>query len=223
MNTLPDFSPIFDRYLSLRNGIDAVFANVSRDYAALVNCGKGCSDCCHAMFDLSLVEAMFINRKFQESFGFGPERSGILERADESDRKAYKIKRQMFKDSQAGKDNNEILSEAARQRIRCPLLSDDGLCLMYEHRPITCRTYGIPVNIGGKAVSCAKNGFSAGQPYPAISQEALNTKLAELSRDITLLTGGKHSELHEIFVPLSMALLNRYDAQYLGLGGKEPE
>lgn len=26
--------------------------------------------------------------------------------------------------------------------IVCPLLDDDGACLVYEHRPIACRTYG---------------------------------------------------------------------------------
>jgi len=33
----------------------------------------------------------------------------------------------------------------AELRAPCPVLGDDGRCLMYEHRPRICRKYGIPL------------------------------------------------------------------------------
>ncbi|MDL2285617.1 YkgJ family cysteine cluster protein [Desulfovibrio sp. OttesenSCG-928-F07] len=217
MSKLPDFSAVFAKYEALRDGVDSLFKQISADFSDCVNCAEGCSDCCHAMFDLPLIEAMYINSKFTEQFGFGAERSTILEQADKADRQAFKFKRKIFKESQEGRDSNEIMQDAARERVRCPLLGDDHRCRMYEFRPLTCRIYGVPVNIGGTSHSCGKSSFKPGGKYPAVSLEAINNRLMELSKEITDLTNGAYSELHNVFVPLSMALLNKYDEEYLGL------
>ena len=78
---IPDLSPIFSRYESLRAEADALFARVRETQPGCVTCKEGCSDCCHAVFDLSLVEAMSLNRAFEAAFAHGPERSAILTRA----------------------------------------------------------------------------------------------------------------------------------------------
>jgi Fe-S-cluster containining protein len=31
------------------------------------------------------------------------------------------------------------------QSTPCPNLDDAGLCMMYEHRPLVCRTFGLPL------------------------------------------------------------------------------
>lgn len=215
--SIPDLSPVFEKYEILRKNVDGLFERFSREFAAEVKCEKGCADCCHAIFDLSLVEAMYINRKFREKFDAGRERSGILELADQADRQAYKFKRKIFKESKEGRDSNELIAEAARQRIRCPLLDDSGLCRMYDERPLTCRIYGVPTGIGGAAHTCGKSGFLPGREYPTISMEAVNRRLQDLSLEITGMIPGCYSDLHNIYVPLSMALLNTYDEEYLGL------
>lgn len=217
MSKVPDFSPVFAKYEALRQSVDGLFEQISDGFKKEVKCAGGCSDCCHAIFDLSLVEAMYINQKFVENFGVGPERSGILELADQADRQAYKFKRQIFKDSKEGRDSNELIAQAARQRIRCPLLGEDDHCRMYEFRPMTCRIYGVPTGIGGKAHTCGKSAFLPGQEYPTVSMDAVNRRLMELSHEMTEMTPGAYSDLHNVFVPLSMALLNRYDDEYLGI------
>lgn len=222
--TMPDFSPIFTKYEALRKSVDELFAQFSREFRAEVKCKEGCDDCCHALFDLSLVEAMYINARFAERFPNGAERSKVLELADAADRQAYKFKRKIFKESKDGRDSNELIAEAARQRIRCPLLDDDGLCRMYDTRPLTCRIYGVPTGIGGAAHTCGKSGFTPGKEYPTISMDAVNRRLQELSRELVEALPGAYSDLPNVFVPLSMALMNRYDEEYLGLkksGGKE--
>lgn len=216
--SIPDLSPVFAKYESLRRNVDKLFAGFSREFAREVKCAEGCDDCCHAIFDLSLAEAMYINRKFLERFDSGRERSDILELADQADRQAYRFKRKVFKESKEGRDSNELIAEAARQRIRCPLLDDSGRCRMYDERPITCRVYGVPVGIGGAAHTCGKSGFAPGNEYPTISMDALNRRLQGLSREITGMIPGAYSDLHNVYVPLSMALMNRYDEEYLGLG-----
>lgn len=215
--SIPDLSAVFEKYEFLRRSVDGLFEQFSREFKDEVKCAEGCDDCCHAIFDLSLVEAMYINKKFMEKFGAGRERSDILELADQADRQAYKFKRKVFKESKEGRDSNELIAEAARQRIRCPLLDDNGRCRMYEDRPLTCRIYGVPAGIGGAAHTCGKSAFVPGKEYPTISMDAVNRRLQELSHELCELIPGAYSDLPNVFVPLSMAIMNRYDEEYLGV------
>ena len=59
-------------------------------------CEKGCCDCCHAVFDLSLIEAVYLNYRFFLSLE-KKDQEEILERANTADRQAYRIKRNLNK------------------------------------------------------------------------------------------------------------------------------
>jgi len=218
-----DLSEIFAKYEALVADVDAVFNRVAETHPECVTCEKGCSECCHALFDLSLVEAMYINHRFGEAFDFSELPSNILDRADEADRQAYKLKRQAYRKSRDGAETREILEEMARQRIRCPLLDEDDNCQMYQYRPITCRLYGIPTAIGGKAHTCGKAKFEKGEAYPTVSMDRIQDKLIALSQEIVDTVESRFKELSGVYVPLSMALLTNYDKKYLGIGKKEKE
>ena len=215
---IPDLSPIFTRYEALVAETDALFAKVREAHPDCVTCAQGCSDCCHALFDLSLVEAMYVNKAFHGNVPHGRERSDILSRAADLDRKAVRMKRDFYKESQAGKSPEDIMAEAARLRLPCPLLDSGESCLLYAQRPITCRLYGVPLNINGKGHVCGKTGFTKGGSYPTVHMAAIQGRLEGLSRDIAEAVGSRFKELHQVFVPLSMALLTTYDEQYLGIG-----
>ncbi|HJA78709.1 YkgJ family cysteine cluster protein [uncultured Desulfovibrio sp.] len=220
---IPDLTPIFQQYEALRAQTDAVFATVRSQFPQCVTCKEGCSDCCHALFDLSLVEAMYLNRAFQAHFGYGPERSAILERASETDRQLTRLKRDLFREEKAGKSAEDIMAEAARVKSRCPLLGEDDRCLLYEARPITCRIYGVPTSIAGKGHVCGFAAFEKGQSYPTVHLDKIQDRLADLSRAIADTVESRFKELHEVYVPLSMALLTRYDEAYLGIGPAKRE
>ena len=111
---IPDLSPIFSRYESLRAEADALFARVRETQPGCVTCKEGCSDCCHAVFDLSLVEAMSLNRAFEAAFAHGPERSAILTRASETDRRLTRLKRELFR-AEKGGDHRHTAHPAAAQ------------------------------------------------------------------------------------------------------------
>lgn len=217
-----DFTDIFEKYETLVREADAVAKAVVERHPKEVVCAKRCSDCCHAVFDLSLVEALYLNKKFNEAFS-GMERSRILDRADASEREMYKAKRKAHKQSLEGRDTAEILEEIGKLRIRCPLLSDDDLCLLYEHRPITCRLYGLPLNIGGKARTCGLSGFQTGGKYPTVNVDRINERLAGLAREFVAAIQSRNVKMADMLVPLGMALMNNYDEKYLGLVDEEPE
>ncbi|MBU1003961.1 MAG: YkgJ family cysteine cluster protein [Proteobacteria bacterium] len=215
-----DFSDFFKKYERLVAEVDKAFGQVQAQHGECINCGEGCSDCCHAMFDLSLIEALYLNRKFNTTFE-GQRRSELLDRADKADRRGYKIKREAFHLSREGARTSEILEAIAKARVRCPLLGADDKCELYDARPITCRLYGIPTSIGGKAHTCGKAGFKEGVQYPTVQIEKLQDRLAILSDEFVRSLRTKYSRLAETYVPVSMALMNKYDSEYLGILGDE--
>jgi len=212
-----DFTEYFERYEAVVAEVDAVFSKFETEMGDLVNCGKGCSDCCNALFDISLVEAMYIQKKFNEKFS-GLERSVIMERADKADRLTHKLKRKVFKASQEGRPAAEILMMVSKARVRCPMLSDDDLCSIYENRPITCRLYGVPTAIGGEAHTCSKAGFKGGEKYPTVNMDIVLDKLLAIGKDLQKGIGSRFKELGDMLFPLSMALVTDYDEAYLGVG-----
>ena len=221
-NIMPELIPVFTAYEALVAEADAVFSRVNELHPDCVTCKPGCSDCCHATCDLSLVEAMYLNAKFGETFDFGPDRSRILENAGDVDRKLTRMKREYFRELRDAKASQEamdhIMEEAAKARIRCPLLNANDECSLYAYRPITCRLYGIPTAIGGKAHVCGKSNFASGVSYPTVHLEKIQERLDRMSVEIRDRVQSRFKELHTVFVPVSMALLTNYDAAYLGIG-----
>ncbi len=196
---------------------DKVFERVKNEHSECFKCKSKCSDCCNALFDLYLIEALYINDKFNKKFKDG-ERERLIEKSNIADRTIYKLKRKAYKDLESGKDENEILSKMAEERVRCPLLNDDDICDLYEYRPITCRLYGIPISIGGVSHTCGLSAFAEGKQYPTVNLEKIQNKLYEISVELVKEIKSRHVKLAGVIVPLSMALLTIYDEEYLGIG-----
>ncbi len=212
-----DFTPFFKQYEEVLATADKVFARVKSEHPECVKCKTTCSDCCNALFDLYLIEALYINDKFNEKFKDG-ERERLIEKSNIADRTIYKLKRKAYKDLESGKNENEILSKVAEERVRCPLLNDDDMCDLYEYRPITCRLYGIPTSIGGVSHTCGLSAFAEGKQYPTVNLEKIQNKLYEISVELVKEIKSRHVKLADVLVPLSMALLTIYDEEYLGVG-----
>jgi Fe-S-cluster containining protein len=217
---LPDLSSFFERYEQQAREADALFERVRSQYPDLVICKEQCSSCCHALFDLSLVEALYLNQVFLRRFPTGLARDAVIQAADKADRAIARIKRKVFQESKAGRDSNEILREVSGLSVRCPLLGDDDLCLLYDSRPITCRLYGAPTAIGGKAHTCGKTGFVQGQSYPTVALDKVQQRLGNLSLELAAALGSAYTELAAMYVPVSTALITDYTAEYLGVGVK---
>lgn len=219
---LPDLTHIFASYETLRAEADALFRHIAGKYPDCVTCKPGCSDCCHALFDLSLVEAMYIANKFKEAFPHGLQRSRIMEKASATDRQLTRQKRKLYEAEKNGESAEQILAKASGLRMPCPLLDESDHCQLYEHRPITCRLYGAPLAIGGESHVCGSSGFEKGASYPTVRLGRLQERLEELSAEIAAATGSPF-DLHDVYVPLSMALLTNYDEKYLGIDQKKAE
>ena len=215
-----DYKPYFSKYQALVDAAEQVFQSMQKKYPELVTCKIGCSDCCHALFDLTLIEAVYINHQFNEKFE-GLDKQTILEKANRIDRYIYRIKRKAYQALRNGRQEGEILKDLASEKVRCPLLNEKDQCDLYENRPLTCRFYGIPVAIGGEAHICGKTGFKAGEPYPTVKLDAIHKQLQEITAELVRDLNTPHIKLADLLVPLSMALLTVYDEQYFGIGTPE--
>jgi Fe-S-cluster containining protein len=215
-----DYEKYFEKYRKIVDSIDKVFQQIKEKYPDCVRCKVECSDCCHALFDVSLVEAMYISKKFREKF-VGQELEKLLERANKADREAFKLKKAAYREFKDGKEETRILEEMAEKRVRCAMLDDSDKCRIYEFRPITCRIYGVPTAIGGKGHTCGLSGFKEGENYPTVNLDILHEKLHGICREISIDIQSKYPGLADILVPLSMAILTDYDDEYMGIGTKE--
>lgn len=210
-----DFSPYFAEYESLVAQVDAVSQRVAGNFAAEVRCREGCSDCCHALFDITLIEALYLNSRFSTLDLLA--RNEILVEADKADRKAYILKNKASREA-SEVDHGEILLRAAKERIRCPLLDAQDRCRLYASRPITCRIYGIPLEIGGKSHTCGLSGFEPGRSYPAVKLERIQDMLLALSNRVLDALGSRYQDFRLMHVPVSTALMTEYSEDFFGVG-----
>ena len=195
-----DFSEFFKAYESILAQADAAFAQVQKQFPQEVRCKVGCSDCCYALFDLPLVEALYLNHHFNNALSDRRKRL-ILEKANRADRDVYRLKRKAFKAHEKGMDTDKILEDLAVVRMRCPLLSEEDKCELYEYRPVTCRFYGIPTVIGDKSHTCGYSGFKQGEAYPTVYLNRVQTALFQISGELTKAIASKFESLHEVLVP----------------------
>jgi Fe-S-cluster containining protein len=215
-----DLKPYFEKYEALVAKADAAFERVKEDYGECVNCVQACSDCCFALFDLTLIEALYIRHKFLATYQ-GAEKAALMEKANRADRRIYKLKRRAYNELQDGKNEGEILAEMALERVRCPLLNDEQLCDLYPYRPLTCRFYGIPTAIGGAGHTCGKSGFKPGEKYPTVNLDAVHSQLQEIGAALLRDIQSKNIKLADLLIPLSSAMITDFDEVFLGVA-EEP-
>jgi len=210
----------FIKYEAVVEMAENAFEKVRASHSDCIKCKIHCADCCHALFDLTLIEAIYINHKVKERFD-GDKKSRLEEKANIADRAVFKLKKKAYKEFEGGKSEDEILKDMATKRLRCPLLNEEDKCDLYESRPITCRLYGIPLSIGGAGHTCGVSGFQEGKKYPTVNMDTIQKKLYEISDALVKSINSKYAKMSEMLVPISMAILNEYDNEYLGIPDKD--
>jgi Fe-S-cluster containining protein len=217
-----DLTSYFEKYEALVAQADGAFDRVKKAHADCVKCEEKCADCCFALFDLTLIEALYIHHKFNEKYQ-GSEKAELLEKSNRADRRIYKIKREAYNELQAGKNEGEILAAMALERVRCPLLNEKELCDLYDYRPITCRFYGVPTAIGGAGHTCGKSGFKQGEKYPTVNLDAVHSQLQQISAELLRDIQSKNIKLADLLVPLSSAVILDFDDVFLGIAEETVE
>ena len=170
------YQGLFSTYETLVSGADRAFQRMVARYPACIPCTRRCSDCCHAVFGLFVIEAAYLQERFMK-LARKTRRAATLR-----GKKAQNQILSLQKSLQGAAPLKETVDPLSLARLRCPLLDDRGTCMLYPDRPITCRVYGIPTLIKGKVRVCGKTGFEAGRSYPVFNLDKINAELYRLSR-----------------------------------------
>lgn len=199
-------------YEQLAQAADEAFSRIQRDHPEEVKCNRGCVDCCHALFGLFLIEALYLRQHFAS---LEPAvQQEILARVDES-KENIKKAQDAVSNSFAGDERLQSYA-MAKQRVRCPLLNDKGDCALYPFRPITCRVYGIPVTAKGSTHACWKAGFKQGRSYPAFNMDRVYQQLYQLSMALLETAGVEDKEAASLLIPVTTALTTPYESLIRG-------
>ncbi|MBU0680619.1 MAG: YkgJ family cysteine cluster protein [Proteobacteria bacterium] len=161
----PSLFFMFSKLLHLYSVVDQAVTQIRNQFPAEVKCGPGCADCCHALFDVSAIEAAYLASLLSS------------EQVEELNGAAQQAAAQ-FNKALANHTN------PAEARIRCPLLGAEDTCLCYQGRPINCRTYGTPTVIEGQAHVCGLSAFDKGLSYPTINLAPLQQGLYQYSTEL---------------------------------------
>ena len=200
----------FDAYRQLAREADAAFARVKEQYGDLVRCKQGCNDCCFAVFEMHPVEAVLIARSFK--LLKRKERREVIRRAEKARERLREMKERLAKASEA-RESQERMLALSRERLECPLHHKGG-CVLYEHRPITCRIYGAPTAIRGKGATCGRSGFEPGERYPTVNLDIVEHRLQEISRAMVAEMAGVDIEDRKLLISMGEALTEELDERY---------
>lgn len=144
MNNLKQHHDLICRYRDLLEEVDGWFRGAMARFPEQIACTTGCSHCCRGLFDITLLDGLLVQAGFAQLPADLRER--VLERASGS----VATVRRTWPDFDAPWLLNsypEDEYDAAmpdEDETPCVLLDDDGRCLIYDHRPMTCRLHGIP-------------------------------------------------------------------------------
>jgi uncharacterized protein len=107
-------------YHALVEKVDSFVSAVGAKRQADLACRAGCSGCCQVWLTLSPVEAGQVRAAIEALPA--PERAALGERG-----------------------RRERAREAAGESARCAMLDATDRCSIYAHRPLVCRTQGLPL------------------------------------------------------------------------------
>lgn len=109
-----------------------------------IPCGRGCCDCCTGIFPITRLDALEIQQGLDALPS--PIKQIICARARAQIATIEERYPALKSNPSLDEWTDRTLDEMAEQfaHLPCPALDSDGTCRIYSHRPITCRTMGIP-------------------------------------------------------------------------------
>ena len=123
-----------------------------RAKAALIGnlpCRQGCSRCCVGLFPVTILDQQEIQRGLCSL----PDdrRRAIEEKASQQvsliSASAPQLAHNRFIDHWTDRDVDTLVERYSE--LPCPALAQDGSCSIYNFRPLTCRSMGIPSDVDG--------------------------------------------------------------------------
>jgi Fe-S-cluster containining protein len=191
---------LFQSYEGVADKAEAAFQEMQKEHGSCIKCEPHCADCCHAVFGLFLIEAGYLKEHFDKLTD--KEKKAALVRCEQAEKSLERLQNML----RAHEDDPQMQAYImSRERIPCPLLNEQQECILYRNRPITCRVYGIPTKVQGKARVCWKAEFKKDERYPVFDLDGVYRELYFLSTE--LLKGvGEDTEKASLLISVSKAI-----------------
>jgi Fe-S-cluster containining protein len=152
---------ILDRYGNLLQEVDQWFNRCSAQHPEAIACHHGCSKCCRGLFDITLLDALYLRRGFEllpDTVQLSVQ-AAAAGRLDGLTTLRPDFIRPWILNNIPEEQWDEMMPED--DEAPCVLLSQQGSCLVYAYRPMTCRLNGIPmIDSSGERLFdewCSKN------------------------------------------------------------------
>ncbi len=204
---------IYREYLLLLKDVEGEFNRVSSMFKERMQCRKGCSMCCSQLFGISLIEAAYISHGVKEL--------DIDSQAMMRDRARGYLGEMLgipVDENQSIEEHGALVATALEslsgtRHIPCPALVDDA-CIIYDHRPIIARKWGIPIWNPRKpdVLQACELNFKAGE---AIDAEGLVEPQVELEYRWLMFKGkvGEDLELPDVVATVASAVIFDYESE----------
>jgi Fe-S-cluster containining protein len=204
---------LLECYGALLREVDVWFQRCLEQHPDLIACHNGCSECCRGLFDITLLDALFLKRGFDAL----PEaqKNGLVQAATGRLGQLSHLNPAFVEpwllNSIPESDWDVLMPE--EDETPCLLLSETGGCLVYDFRPMTCRLNGIPlIDVSGEELFdewCTLN-FSGSDPQRFTDlrfefTELFSRELLLFQRLIYQLTGTIRNEV-DLFIPAAVVL-----------------
>lgn len=140
-----NFNDILERYRILLLEVDAWFNRCIAAFPGEIQCVQGCSDCCHSLFDITLVDAIVLKNGF-DTLTKDVRRLVTVKaesRLEGLQRLWPELATPYLLNHRPEDEWKQLMPDDDEEP--CVLLGDDGRCLVYNHRPMTCRLHGLPL------------------------------------------------------------------------------
>jgi len=204
---------LLEEYRNLLARIDGWF---DRSLAAAgpgrIACARGCSACCRGLFDITLLDALLLQQ------GFAALAESVREASLAQSRRRLAELQGRWPGFAAPYLLNAMPDEEWTEmpeddETPCPLLGEDGACLVYPWRPMTCRLHGLPnIDLSGESFSdewCTKN-FSDADPLtmPELRwafRRTFEEEIRMFRRFTARLLGAPRNEI-DTFIPTALLI-----------------
>jgi Fe-S-cluster containining protein len=126
-----------ETYTRILDRADDFFRSVSESQPQNLQCGRGCSLCCYGLFEIGSGDVPLIAEGLEKLHP--SRRKMVIRRSQEI------IAASNHPDLRdcALEEKDAFFERTAS--TPCPNLNERGECLMYGHRPLVCRTFGLPL------------------------------------------------------------------------------
>jgi Fe-S-cluster containining protein len=191
----PDPAPLYRK-------TDHWFQRATAALLGEVPCRVGCTSCCIGPFPITLLDV----HTLQQGLAGLPldHRHRIEQRAIEQTTRMETAFPQLTHTELLDTWSDQAIDQLVKEfhDHPCPALEADGRCGIYDHRPLVCRSMGIPTEDGGLTYgACEIQTFIPIVRLPSAFREEEHRLLQEEAASLNALRCATASTGEEVFLP----------------------